>query len=151
MSAVALVTHVLENAVNYLFRLGVENRELDVLLLAEVDADQRIQSVEQLLQGVNLIGRRLSQPVDAFDDRLVVVNHWDRRIPKADEPCPLGVQHLLLGLGVWNEGASEEFEHRRERLVALLRRELRNISTQSADVLQVLEQLLVFVAKRLCR
>lgn len=50
-----------------------------------------------------------------------------------------------------NESALEEFEHRRKRLVALLRREPRNVTTQSTNVLQVLEQLLVFVTKRLCR
>lgn len=151
MTAVALVAHALEHAVNYLFRLRGENRELDVLLLAEVDADQRIQSLEQFLQGVDLIGRCLSQPVDEFDDRLVVMHHWDRRIPKADEPRPLGVEDVLLGLGMRNESALEEFEHRRKRLVALLRREPRNVTTQSTNVLQVLEQLLVFVTKRLCR
>ena len=52
---------------------------------------------------------------------------------------------------MWNESASEELEHRRKRLAALLRRESRNVTTQSADVLQVLKQLLVFVTKWLCR
>ena len=54
---------------------GVEGRQLEVLLLPEVDADQGVQPVEQLLERVDVVDVGTLEPLDTRDDRLVVVDH----------------------------------------------------------------------------
>jgi hypothetical protein len=66
--------HPLEHGVGDLGRRGVERRELEVLLLAEVDADQRVEPVQQLLERVDVVDVGTGEPVDARHDRLVVVD-----------------------------------------------------------------------------
>ena len=70
-----LFLHPLEHRSRELRRRGVERGELDVLLLAEVHADQRVEAVQQLLHSVDVGRVCFSKPLDPRDDRLVVVDH----------------------------------------------------------------------------
>jgi hypothetical protein len=88
--------------------------------------DQRVQSVQQLLQRVDVgdVGRL--QAFDAGDDRVVVMHHRDRRVGEADEPRPLGVEDLLLGLRVGHQGAAQKAEDPDAERVALVLRQPRH-------------------------
>jgi hypothetical protein len=77
--------HALENGPCDFGRRAVEGGELNVLFLAEVDADQGVESVQQLLQGVDIIDVRLFKPLDPLDDRRVVVHHRDGCVGKTNQ------------------------------------------------------------------
>jgi hypothetical protein len=128
---------------------GVERGQLEVLLLAEVHGDERVQPVQQLLQRVEVAGVGRLEALDAGDDRLMVVDHRDRRVGEADERCPLGVEDVLLGLGVRDQRAAQETEDPVAKRVALRLGQARHLACGVGEVLDVLVQLLVLVAEGL--
>ena len=65
--------HPRENSLGDI-RGGVEGRELEFLLLAEVNRDQRVQPIQQLLECVDIRDICCLQTLDPGDDRLVIVD-----------------------------------------------------------------------------
>ena len=140
--------HALEDSLCDL-RCSVEGGELDVLLLAEMHADQRVEAVQQLLQRLDVLGIRLLEPVDPPHDCLVVVHHRDGCVSESDELRPLRVEHLLFGLRVRDERAAQELDDPADKQLPLCAVEARDLARGLPDVLDVEEQLFVLSSERL--
>jgi hypothetical protein len=109
----------------------------------------RVQPVEQLLQRIDVLDVGPCELVDAGHDRLVVVDHRRGGVREAEQLAPLGVEDVLFGLGVSYEGAAQELEDAVAQRGALVVAEPWNLARGLADVLDVVEQVLVLLAKRL--
>ncbi len=129
-------------------RVSIERRQLKILFLAEVHGDQCVKAVQQLLQTIDVRDGGVRQLLDPGDDRLVVVNHGNGCVREADELGPLGVEDGLLRPRVRDQRALQEGKDPTTQALSLVLGDPGHFTRRYAEMLYVLQQLLMLAAER---
>ena len=126
----------------------LEERQVELLLLAEVRIEERVDAEEQLLERVRVGDVHGLERVHVFAEENVVELHDRRRARMAQAVRDTRIEPELLGLGMQLEAVAQEDEHVLDLVAPALIRQLRNAARDVDDLGQARPKLVVVSAQR---
>lgn len=131
--------------------LVLEQREIDLFLLAEVRVQQRVNGVQDRLQRRRVVDVDSLELPDPLTQELVVEGHAGGREGMAELVCDLRIQPGFLRLGVQPQIAAKEVEDLGDDGATLGEPKRRNLTSRLCDLVDARPEAVVSGSKRLCQ